>query len=63
MRRDAEVARKCLLRSPVVRKERDRLERALEDKERGKGRMDRDKIERRGGYHGGPDRLLIVTEQ
>ena len=37
MRRDAEVAPKCLLRSLVVRKKRDSLERALEAKERGRG--------------------------
>ena len=35
MRRDAEVAPKCLLRSLVIRKKRDSLERALEAKERG----------------------------
>ena len=34
MRRDAEVAPKCLLRSLVIRKKSDSLERALEAKER-----------------------------
>ena len=34
MRRDAEVAPKCLSRSLVLRKKRDGLERALEAKER-----------------------------
>ena len=34
MRRDAEVAPKCLLRSLVIGKKRDSLERALEAKKR-----------------------------
>ena len=34
MRRDAEVAPECLLRSLVMRKKRDSLERALKAKER-----------------------------
>ena len=34
MRRDAEVALKCLLRSLVIRKKNDSLERALEVKKR-----------------------------
>ena len=38
MRRNAEVAPKCLLRSLVIRKKRDSLERALEDEERGGGK-------------------------
>ena len=38
MRRYAEVAPKCLLRPLVVRKKRNSLERALEAKERGKGK-------------------------
>ena len=38
MRRDAEVAPKCLFRSLVIRKKRDSLERALEAKERGRGK-------------------------
>ena len=37
-RRDAEAAPKCLLISLVVTKKRDGLERALEAKERGKGK-------------------------
>ena len=37
MRRDAEMAPKCLLRSLVIRKKRDSWERALEAKERGRG--------------------------
>ena len=37
MRRDAEVAPKCLLRSLVIRKKKDNLEKALEAKERGRG--------------------------
>ena len=36
MGRDAEVAPKCLLRSIVMRKKRDSLERALEAKARGR---------------------------
>ena len=36
MRRDAEVAPKCLLRSLVIQKKRDSLERALEAKEKGR---------------------------
>jgi len=36
MRRDAKVTPKCLLRSFVIRKKRDSLERALEAKERGR---------------------------
>ena len=38
MRRNAEVAPKCLLRSVVKRKIRDTLERALEAKERERGK-------------------------
>ena len=38
MQRDAEVAPKCLLRSLVMRKKRDSLERALEAKEKGRGK-------------------------
>ena len=36
MPRDAEVAPNCLLRSLVIGKKRDRLERALKAKERGR---------------------------
>ena len=36
MRRDAEVAPKCLFRSLVIRRENGSLERALEAKERGR---------------------------
>ena len=39
MRTDTEVAPKCLLRSLVIRKKRDSLERALEAKERGRGKQ------------------------
>ena len=38
MRRDAELAPKCLLRSLVISKKMDSLERALEAKERRRGR-------------------------
>ena len=38
MRRDAEVSPKCLLRSLVITKKRDSLERALDTKERGRGK-------------------------
>ena len=38
IRRDAEVAPKCLLRSLVIRRTNDSLGRALEVKERGKGK-------------------------
>ena len=40
MRRDAEVSPKCLLRSLVIRKKRDILERALEAKERRRRRRE-----------------------
>ena len=50
MRRDAEVAPNCLLRSLVMRKKRDSLERALEAKE---GRRRREKREGRESDHGG----------
>ena len=39
MRRDAEVAPKCLLRSLVIRKKIYSLERALEAKEKKKGKQ------------------------
>ena len=42
MRRDAEVAPKCLLRSLVIRKKRDSLERPLEAKGRGRGKEGRE---------------------
>ena len=38
MRSDAKVAPKCLLRSLVIRKKRDSLERALEAEERVRGK-------------------------
>ena len=47
MRRDAEVAPKCLLRSLVIRKERDSLERTLEAKER-RRRREEGKVGREG---------------
>ena len=50
MRRDAEMAPKCLLRIRMIRKKRDGLERALEANERGTGR--RKRRERRGGREG-----------
>ena len=63
MPRDAEVAPKCLLRSLVIRKKIDSLERALEAKERGRGKKG-EKGERRESDHG---RLYhhfeIITEQ
>ena len=37
-RKDAEVGPKCLLRSLVIKKKRDSLERAFEAKERGQGK-------------------------
>ena len=50
MRRDAEVAPKCLLRSLVIRKKGDSFERVLEAKERGTGRRKwREKREGREG--------------
>ena len=66
MRRDAEVAPKCLLRSLVIRKKRDSLKRrALDAEERGGGRKG-ETGERREGKEsdrGGLDRPLIITEQ
>ena len=38
MQRDAEVAPSCLLRARVIKKKMDSLERALEAKERGRGK-------------------------
>ena len=58
MRRDAEVAPKCLLRSLVIRKKRYSLERALEAKGRKKKRR-----ESRESDHGGLHHHLIITEQ
>ena len=52
MRRDAEVAPKCLLRSLVTRKKNDSLERALEAKERRRTRS-RERREIRESDHGG----------
>ena len=67
MRRDAEVAPECILRSLVTRKEMgiNSLERALEAKERGKGKKGKRKEKggRRESDHGGLDRHLIITER
>ena len=61
MRRDAEVAPKCLLRSLVIRKKKDSLERALEAKER---RIRRREIrERMESDHGGLHHHFTITEQ
>ena len=65
MQRDAEVAPKCLLRSLVIRKKRDSLERALESKERRRRRRRRESRERRESWeskHGGSHHHLIITE-
>ena len=59
MRRDAEVAPKCLIRSLVIRKKRDRLEKALEAKERRRRRERREKRERRESDHGGLHHQLL----
>ena len=59
MRRDAEVALKCLLKSLVIRKKRDKLERALEAKERGRG----NKGERTESDNGRVHHHVIITEQ
>ena len=64
MRRDAEVAPKCLLRSLVMRKKNDSLERTLEAKER--RRRKQGKTEEKGSWesdHGGLHHHLIITEQ
>ena len=66
MRRDAEVAPKCLLRSLVIRKKRDSLERLLEAKGRRRRRERREIRERRESWesdHGGLHHHLIITEQ
>ena len=64
MRRDAEVAPKCLLRSLVIRKKNDSVERALEAKER--RRKQQEKKEEKESWesdHGGLHHHLIITEQ
>ena len=63
MQRDAEVAPKCLLRSLVIRKKRDSLERALEAKERRRRRESRKRRESWESDHGGLHHHLIITEQ
>ena len=63
MRRDAEVAPKCLLISLVIGEERDSLERALEAKERRRRRESRERRKRRESDHGGLHHHLIITEQ
>ena len=63
MRRDAEVAPKCLLRSPVIRKKKDSLERLLEAKDRRRRRESRERRERRESDRGGLHHHLIITEQ
>ena len=64
MRRDAEVAPKCLLGSLVMRKKRDSLERALEAEERRRRRRERrERKERRESDHGGLHHDVIITEQ
>ena len=76
MRRDAEVVPKYLLRSLVIRKKEDSLERALEAKERGRGKKGEKKEKRKQGEkkekrkkgkkesgHGGLHHHSIVTEQ
>ena len=62
MRRDAEVDPKCLLRSLVMRKKRDSLERALEAKER-RRKESKERRERRENDHGGLHHHLVITEQ
>ena len=62
MQRDEEVAPMCLLRPLVIRNSRDSLERALEAKERGKGKKG-ERGERMESDHGGQDSHLIITEQ
>ena len=63
MQRDAEVTPKCLLRSIVIRKKKDSLERALEAKEKRGGKKGGEKRESRESDHSGLDRHLIITEQ
>ena len=72
MRRDAEVAPKCLLRSIVTRKTRDSLEMPLGAKNRRRRRRRRESreikeiSERRESWeseHGGLHHHLIITEQ
>ena len=69
MRRDAEVAPKCLLTSLVIRKKKDSLGRGLEAKKR--RRKQRKKEEKKSweswesweSDHGGVHHYLIITEQ
>ena len=63
MRRDAEVAPKCLLRSLVIRKKRDSLKRAIKAKERRRRRESRERRKRREKDHGRLHHHLIITEQ
>ena len=56
------MAAKCLLRSLVIRKKNDSLERALGAKER-RRRERRERREGRESDHGGLHRHLIITEQ
>ena len=68
MRRDAEVAPKCRLRSLGIRKKRDSLGRALEAKERRISRRKerreiRERRESRESDPGGLHHHLIITEQ
>ena len=63
MQRDAEVAPRCLLRSLVIRKKRDSLERALEAKERGRRKRKRESTESMKSDHSGLHHHLIITEQ
>ena len=62
MRRNVEVAPLCLVRPQVIRNSRDSLERALEAKERGKGKKGQ-RGERMDSDRDGLDRHLIITEQ
>ena len=66
MRRDAEVAPKCLLRLLVIRKKNDSLERALEAKDKKKKKKKKRKKEEKESWesdHGGLHHHLIITEQ
>ena len=57
------MAPKCLLRSLVIRKKRDSLERALEAEESRRRRERRERKERRESDHGGLHHDVIITEQ
>ena len=71
MRRDAEVAPKCLLRSLVIRQKKDGLERALLEAKKRRRKQRKEEEEKKSweswesweSDHGGLHHHLIITEQ